>query len=194
MDPDQIQVFDRLVAVDLRERITAYLQRPIWQYGWKSNKKGDRFSYWHASIAGGDDKSRVNCEAELASSRDVEPIAEMWQCLSHGHLTGHEPLRIYANSHTFGVEGYVHIDNEDPNNYFTTIYYAHPEWHRNWAGELVFYGADQDEIIGAVYPRPGRVVTFHGNIPHAARAPSRECAALRISLVIKTQVTSRATR
>jgi SM-20-related protein len=113
-------------------------------------------------------------------------VVELWRLLQAGPLRGHQPVRVYANSHTFGVEGYVHTDNEDHENYFSTIYYAHPIWHRNWVGDTVFYTRDGTDIIGSVYPWPGRAVAFHGALPHCARAPGRDCTELRVSIVIKT--------
>lgn len=132
-------------------------------------------------------ESRVNCESELASRPPFAPVMELWKIFEQGILQGHEPIRIYANSHTYGVEGYVHTDNDDDQNYFSTIYYAHPVWHMNWCGDTVFYTRDGQDIISSVYPKPGRTVSFHGAVPHCARAPSRDCTELRISVVIKTQ-------
>jgi len=185
---DDVHVWDGLVPKPLRERIGALLQRPIWQYGWQSNNKLNRFCHWHAHFAGGGINSRRSCEEELEDKVELSPVRELWLLLSSGPLAGHEPLRVYANSHTYGIEGYVHTDNEDTENYFSTIYYAHELWHRNWAGETVFYASGGDEIISSVFPRPGRVVSFFGAIPHCARAPSRDCAELRMSLVVKTQL------
>jgi SM-20-related protein len=195
VDASEILVLDRLVPKGLRVRIGTLLRGAIWQYGWKSDSDRDAYGYWHVAFSGGDDRSRTSCEKQLAAQPDFCAINDLWRCLKHGHLAGHEPLRVYANGHTFGVEGYVHVDNADPHNYFTTLYYAHPEWRQNWAGELVFYDPKSDgDTIGVVYPKPGRVVTFHGNLPHVARAPSRECPVLRISVAIKTQIAHRASR
>ena len=183
----KVIVSDDFVPRDLQQQITEMVQGPIWQYGWRSNSRRDRFCYWHAAFAGGDGNSRVNCEEELLSKPHLAPIQKLWLQLSQGVLKGHEPLRVYANSHTYGVEGYVHRDNKDTENYFSTVYYAHPVWHKNWCGDTVFYSQNEQDIIHSVYPRPGRAVTFHGAMPHCARAPSRECTELRISVVIKTQ-------
>jgi len=181
-------VSDDFISRSLQKRITEVVQGPIWQYGWHSNSRRDRFCYWHAAFAGGSANSRVNCEEELSSKPYLAPIHELWLHLSQGALKGHEPLRVYANGHTYGVEGYVHRDNKDTENYFSTVYYAHPVWHKNWGGDTAFYSRDGQDIIHSVYPRPGRAITFHGASPHCARAPSRECAELRISVVIKTQM------
>src|SRR5438105_4229966 len=144
-------ISDDFVPRVLQLQITALTQGPIWQYGWRSNTRRDRFCYWHAPFAGGGIESRLNCEEELSGKPHLAPIYKLWQLLERGALKGHEPLRVYANGHTYGVEGYVHQDNKDTENYFSTIYYAHPVWHKNWAGDTVFYTPDGQDIIGSIY-------------------------------------------
>ncbi|GAB2575530.1 hypothetical protein ISP15_12835 [Dyella jejuensis] len=190
IDRDEVLTYDDLVPDSLQQSLTHLIQQPIWRYGWRSNKRQDRFCFWHAHFAGGDGSSRKSCEEELQQNPSAGPVQELWKFLSTGLLKGHEPLRVYANSHTFGVEGYVHTDSSDEENYFTTLYYAHPVWRKNWSGETLFFSRHNDEIIRAVYPRPGRLVCFHGAIPHMAHAPSRECPELRVSVVIKTQLSA----
>jgi SM-20-related protein len=177
-----------LVPARLQERIIRLTQGPIWQYGKRSSRANDRYAFWCAHFAGGGSASRVSCEQELAENVSAAPIFELWQALKAGPLDGHEPLRVYANAHTYGVEGYVHTDNDDTENYFSTVYYAHPVWHRNWGGETVFYAKDQSgAIVDAIYPEPGTAITFPGAIPHCAKGPTRDCIDLRITIVIKTQ-------
>lgn len=181
-------ITDDFVPRPLQSAISDVARQPIWKYGWRSNARRDRYCYWHAHVAGGDGESRANCEEELAKSQQFVAAYALFKLLQTGPLKGHEPLRVYLNSHTFGVEGFVHQDNEDTENYFSTIYYVHPVWHANWSGDTVFYNRDQTDIIASVFPRPGRAVTFHGAIPHCARAPGRDCNELRVSLVFKTQI------
>jgi SM-20-related protein len=180
-------VTDDFAPLQLQKAVSELTRTPIWQYGWRSNSRRDRYCYWHSHIAGGDGQSRANCEDELAASQKFSAAYAVFKLLQQGPLKGHEPLRVYLNSHTFGVEGYVHQDNKDTENYFSTVYYAHPVWHQNWSGDTVFYTRDESDILTSVFPRPGRAVTFHGAIPHCARAPSRDCNELRVSLVFKTQ-------
>ncbi|WP_285318242.1 2OG-Fe(II) oxygenase [Stenotrophomonas maltophilia group sp. Smal35] len=187
-DLGDVDVVDDLVPDELRRDILRLVRKPIWAYGWKSVKSEDRFSFWHAHFAGGDKESRQGCLAELAANEAARPIHELWECLSQTVLAGHEPLRVYANAHTYGVEGYVHTDNADKENYFTVVYYAHGIWHPNWSGETAFVVPETGDITHAVYPRPGRLVVFRGATPHVARSPSRDCPELRITVVFKTQL------
>lgn len=180
-------ITDDFAPLPLQQAMSELTRNSIWKYGWRSNARRDRYCYWHAHIAGGDGESRINCEAELASKTQFAAAYALFKLLQLGPLRGHELLRVYLNSHTFGVEGYVHQDNKDTENYFSTVYYAHPVWHQNWSGDTVFFNRDESDILTSVFPRPGRAVTFHGAIPHCARAPSRDCNELRVSLVFKTQ-------
>ncbi|WP_343725354.1 2OG-Fe(II) oxygenase [Herbaspirillum huttiense] len=180
-------VTDDFVPTQLQHALSEMIRQPIWKYGWRSNTRRDRYCYWHAHVAGGDGAARIDCEPELAAQPAYSSIYALFKILQAGPLRGHEPVRVYMNSHTFGVEGYVHQDNADTENYFSTVYYAHPVWHQNWSGETVFYNRDESDILTSVFPRPGRAVTFHGAVPHCARAPSRDCNELRVSIVIKTQ-------
>lgn len=177
-----IQVLDELVPVGLRADIQKLVRGPIWAYGWKSVKDRDPFPFWHAHFAGADDLS--SCEDELTRNQTVKPIQALWKLLSGGILKGHTMVRAYANGHTYGGEGYIHLDSLDPR-YFTTIYYAHAAWEPDWAGETVFF--ENGSTTGtAVIPSPGRLVFFPGSVPHVARSASRSCPELRVSVVIKT--------
>ena len=185
---NDIIIHDDVIPIDLQKRIADFVRLPIWGYGWRSNGGQDRYSFWHAHFAGKDTKNRESCLPDLIDNEIAAPIAALWDFLSKELLRGHVPLRVYANAHTYGVEGYVHTDSTDEENYFTTIYYAHQVWRRNWSGEIVFFSKENDDIVKAIAPRPGRLVFFPGSILHKAQAPSRECPELRISIVIKTQL------
>ncbi|MEH6418615.1 2OG-Fe(II) oxygenase [Pseudomonas sp. CGJS7] len=190
-DLGDVAIYDDIVPVDLQRSILKLVRRPIWAYGWKSVKAANRFCFWHAHFAGGEEDSRASCEDELAGNALAAPVHELWKLLSANILKGHEPMRVYANGHTYGVEGYVHTDSTDEQNYFTTIYYAHAAWEPDWAGETVFFHWGSDDISKAVNPKPGRVVQFRGATAHAARSPSRDCPELRICVVFKTQLSSK---
>jgi SM-20-related protein len=181
-----VQYFDDLVSEPLRNQLNDLTRSPIWAYGWRSNLNDDKFCYWHSHFAG-TLEGRTNCEDEFKDEPLLLPVYELWKVLKGSFLEDHEPVRVYANAHTFGVEGYVHRDHSDTENYFSTIYYGHSRWDKNWAGETVFFSESGEDIVEAVYPKPGRVVSFGGSIPHCARAPSRDCPELRVSIVFKTQ-------
>lgn len=184
----EVAIFDDAVGEDVRMDILRLVRRPIWAYGWKSIRESDRYGFWHAHFAGGAERDEDDCSDALANNAAAAPIHALWMHLSRTCLKGHVPVRVYANAHTYGVEGYVHVDSVDEVNHFTTIYYAHGAWDNNWAGETIFYSADAEDITQAVYPRPGRIAIFRGATPHVARSVSRDCPELRITVVIKTRL------
>jgi SM-20-related protein len=184
---DRVQVHDGLIPVGLQEHLTALVTKPIWAHGWKSNAENDKYSFWHAHFAGGDLHNRVSCETELDEKGPVA-VARLWDLLRKTILQGHEPLRAYGNAHTFGCEGYIHVDNRDSDNYFSTIIYTNKNWKAWWGGETLFYGLDQKDIIKACAALPFRIVTFPGHIPHKANAPARDVPDLRTCIVFKSHL------
>lgn len=123
-------------------------------------------------------------EAELAA---IPLLQGLWRGLKDGPLAGHALTRCYANGYPWGTEGGLHRDAVQAGHY-TSIYYPHLEWSPNWAGETVFFDDAEQDIIAAVHPRPNRLAVFPGTIPHVARAISRACPDLRITLMFKTFV------
>lgn len=180
-----ISVLDDFVPSHLRLSLSALTERNIWRYGWKASPTQTGYHFWHSHFAGDNDDSEASCEAELYDRPLMAPMVALWELIRDNLAVGHVPVRVYANGHTFGGDGHLHTDNERPG-HFTSIYYAHADWHVNWGGETVFFDPAGEDVIKSVYPRPGRLVHFPGNIPHAARSPSRDCPALRAVFVVKT--------
>ncbi|MEO7099186.1 MAG: trigger factor [Luteolibacter sp.] len=94
-------------------------------------------------------------------------------------------VRQYGNGHTYGLGGQPHLD-DDREGTFTLLYYPMPEWKPEWQGETVFHD-ETGEIDMSVTPRPNRAVFFDARIPHAGRAPSRSCPALRVTVAFKLE-------
>lgn len=186
-DRDRIEIWDHAVPRELQVRLSGLVDLNIWRYGWKASPDQTGYGFWHSHFGGDDDRKDDSCEHDLLGRPLIAPVLELWRRLEAGPLAGHVPVRVYANGHTFGGDGHLHRDHSDPD-HFTTIYYAHPEWKPNWAGETVFFNAAQDDILRSVYPAPGRLVHFPGRIMHAARSPGRDCPVLRAVFVIKSRL------
>jgi len=183
-----IEVWDDAAPRDLQIRLAGLMDLNIWRYGWKASREQTAYGFWHSHFGGDDNDAAItDCEHDLVGRPLVSPVLELWRMLQAGPLLGHVPVRVYANAHTYGGDGHLHRDQTAPG-HFTTIYYAHTEWHPNWAGETVFFNEAGDEIVKAVFPKPGRLVHFPGNIQHAARSPGRECPALRSVVVFKSRL------
>lgn len=186
-DHERIELWDDAVPGDLQMRLAGLMDLNIWRYGWKASSEQTSYGFWHSHFGGDDDLESSSCEHDLLGRPLVKPVLDLWRMLEAGPLQGQVLVRAYANGHTFGGDGHLHRDHKDPG-HFTTIYYAHPAWEPNWAGETVFFNRAQDDIIRAVFPKPGRMVHFPGHIMHAARSPGRECSALRTVVVLKSRL------
>lgn len=183
-----VEVWDDAVPKELQIRLSGLMDLNIWRYGWKASHEQTAYGFWHSHFGGDDgDASHANCEPDLIGRALMAPVLELWRMLQAGPLEGHVPTRVYANGHTFGGDGHLHRDHASPT-HFTTIYYAHPDWRANWAGETVFFDEAQEHVVASVFPKPGRLAHFPGNILHAARSPGRECPALRSVIVFKSRL------
>jgi SM-20-related protein len=190
--PRGFLVLDGAVDAERQQSVNSFLNRPGWNFGWKSNKATDSFAFWHKHFAGniqpdhlGPEGAQYDCVDEL--KRAAPLLRQFWEWLSHGMLAGHRLVRCYANGQPFGAEGTLHTDSVSDLS-FTTIYYPHEKWDVNWGGETLFFNREKTDIIAAIYPRPNRLLMFPGTIPHVARGVARICPVLRITLMFKTEL------
>jgi SM-20-related protein len=179
-------IIDEFIDEETFELVAQMFQEASWKFGWRSNTVGDASMHWNKHFAGGGKSTRRPCDDELASNGDARPVWHIWTTIKEKLLPEHVLLRCYGNAHTFGLDGSIHKDNPDDVNMVTTLVYCHRLWPLPWGGETLFYSDDCENIDTIVFPKPGRLVVFPGNIPHAARSPTRVCRDLRISLVFKS--------
>lgn len=168
---NSIEVHDDLISRELVNALFESIHQPVYKFGQKSNA-GDDFGFWIANI---DDATRNSVPALRALWELVEGTITQGRC-------GLE--RMYVNAYSYGDCPTVHVDHSEQG-HFTVLYYANYEWNYNWSGETVFYNSAKDEIIRAVYPRPGRIAVFDSRIPHVAREPNRICPVVRYTIAMK---------
>lgn len=186
-DHPRVRILDGLASPDLAERLSAMADRNVWKYSWRPNGAGFGYAFWNCDFAGDTDSNMGDCLPELQGRPFVEPILTLWGRLAETIAQGHTLVRVYANGHTYGGGGDIHLDNAPDPSLWTFVYYAHRRWEPNWGGETLIMDDDGVEIAEAVQPRPGRVSWFRGDNPHCARPPSRECPVLRVVYVFKTR-------
>jgi hypothetical protein len=179
-----IHINDFLDAHELENLQVFFEENVSWTYGWQSVVGEAPFSHWNHDFLKTKRLNQEDCAAALTGDGQLAVLASLWKKLEERVLHGHALVRCYANAHTYGIEGYPHVDAKIPGN-FTTIFYLNPVWKPDWAGETVFLNAEND-IERAVLPRPGRMISFDGTIAHAARAVSRSCPAMRVTLMFKS--------
>jgi hypothetical protein len=169
--PDPVlEILDTLAAPQLHEAAWQECNRKAWYFGNVSNDKHET-PFWKMELDG---VAAFDAIWEAARPRCEE--------LAGGPL---RVVRQYANGHTYGLGGSPHLDDSRPGTY-TLLYYPMPVWEHLWEGETVFYD-EAGEVALAVRPKPNRAVFFDSRIPHAGRAPSRLCTALRVTVAFKLE-------
>jgi SM-20-related protein len=182
-----ISRYDLKLDEHFRRQLYQFLAGPGWTWGWKSNVK-NQFAFWHKHFAGNirpdheKGGEQYDCLTELEGRAPL--VVHLWKIIAP---PGHTLMRCYANGQPYGTEGGIHTDSVSDKS-FTLIYYPHLAWWPDWGGETVFFNQDWTDTIDCVFPRPGRLIIFNGTIPHVARAVSRTCPEMRITLMFKTEV------
>jgi SM-20-related protein len=167
-DKPFLHVIDKLAPDDLHQAVWDSCMSKNWYFGHGS---GDNrgVSFWKMDLD--DDPAttrlwehaRADCESRIGRSLKM--------------------LRQYANGHTYGLGGGVHLDDDRERTY-TLLYYPMLAWQTEWDGETV-YQDQNGEVMLAVKPVPNRAVLFDARIPHAGRAPSRFYGGLRVTVAFK---------
>lgn len=161
---------------DLLKQVHSVIKRVPWKYGWASNRNIE-FTHWNHDFAGADSDNGIDRADRLSG-----PIQAAWDHLQKEYLGPQALLRCYTNSHTYGVEGYPHVDSKRTADH-TIVIYMTPDWQRNWGGETVVY--EGDRIVHAELPQFNNAVIFPGAAWHCARSVTRICPAQRITLMFK---------
>jgi hypothetical protein len=170
MSERRFEILDDVAAAELHRAAWQACNRKAWYFGNASNDE-HATPFWKMDLDG---VAAFDALWEAARSR--------CEALAGGPL---RVIRQYANGHTYGLGGSAHHDDTRPGT-FTLLYYPMPAWEHDWDGETVFFDA-AGEVTQAVRPRPNRAVFFDSRIPHAGRAPSRSCMALRVTVAFKLE-------
>jgi hypothetical protein len=179
----KLKVVDDFVEPAL---LAHHFKGEVWSYGWRSNTGAHETPFWHIHFCGSRRPDEYFRQDELlASDPKLAAIASVWANIRDQFTPDYQLVRCYANGHTYGLDGHVHRDAKPGEDALTALVYVNPTWSAEWAGETIFIG-DSGECE-AVIPRPGRLIVFDGTVKHVARSVSRECPALRMTLVFKLQ-------
>ena len=171
------------VPHELLEPAQSWLDRGAWTHGWPSDKSVP-FGHWNLDITNSGHLNTIDVVQLLP-----EVFKPIWEFLrpkdpQGNNLENTTLIRSYANKHTYGTEGYRHVDTTRPSDH-TCVIYLNKKWEAQWGGETTFYNTSKTEIINAVLPKYGRAITFPGTVPHCARALSRICPEVRTTLMFK---------
>ena len=152
MPAGTLQFFDNLLSAEAWGAVWATCSSSNWAFGHSSVTVEDP-AFW---------------KMELDSDPTVSTIWQVAQPLCE-RIAGHSlrVIRQYANGHTYGLGGQIHVDDQRADHY-TLLYYPMPEWRAAWGGETVFYHPSGD-LAAAVAPASNRAVFFDSRIAHAGR-------------------------
>jgi SM-20-related protein len=175
-------IFDDLVPSSLYQALIDASLTLDWQFGWMT-PSNPNMRYWHHEVGYG---MKHNTD-DVSDRVDKHPIRafSLYKTWLQTHLlpAGSSILRFYLNGHTFGSEGWPHIDSDRPGE-VTIVLYLNSEWKPHWGGETVLFDANGD-ISSATLPRPNRLLCFPANQLHAPRPVSKTFDDLRVVLVVK---------
>ncbi len=181
MQYTKLKVIDDFVDLST---MAHHFRGEVWSYGWKSNVGAEETPFWHIHFCGSRQPDEfVRQDELLAENRRLSAISAVWERIKDEVAPDYHLVRCYANGHTYGLDGHVHRDAKPGEDALTALVYINSTWRPEWAGETVFIG--EDGRCEAVMPRPGRMIVFDGTVQHVARSPSRDCPALRMTLVFK---------
>ncbi len=144
---------------------------PRWYFGNRSSDTQASRPFWKMDLDDVDAVDRL--------WRHAKPVCE--------RLT-ESPLRVvrqYGNGHTYGLGGQPHYDDVRAGT-FTLLYYPMPRWEPAWEGETLFFNP-AGHVAAGVAIAPNRAVLFDSRMSHSARAPSRDCPELRVTLAFKLE-------
>jgi hypothetical protein len=169
-------ILEHAIPVDIFQELTQLVKNSPWKHGWHSNRSIG-FPHWNVDYAGANAANGLDI-----SDRIHGRMRDAWQYLESTHFPGARLVRCYANSHTYGIEGYPHQDSRRANER-TVVVYCNPKWRREWGGETLLY--DQDNIVLAQLPHYNTALIFDSRQWHCARGVTRICPELRITLMFK---------
>lgn len=80
--------------------------------------------------------------------------------------------RCLLNNFKVGDHPCYHKDSPRNDGSQTFMVYPNKVWELNWGGVTTF-ADDNDNVIAAANPKPGRIVIFNGNINHCGVSPTK---------------------
>ena len=176
LKPRIIKTIDGLVEEAHVQEIYENLMSPVYSCIGLSNYD-DKFPFWVVRL-------------ENKDINEVPAFLKLWKIIDETICQGkYEPYHTLVNANNFGDCPMVHTDlpTDKSKDCYTIIYYAHNNWHHDWAGETVIMNDAKNDIIESVYPRPGRITVFDSAMPHVARTPTRICTQLRLTVAFRVK-------
>lgn len=171
---DDPVVIDDFYDSNTLEFLQKEVASPKWEFGQRSVPE-TQFPMWY---------QKIYYAGDTISNFFYRAIADKF-CRTvndyFGEYVGIERIMLCGN--TYGQDGDVHRDRQEPGNY-TGVLHITPNFKPHWGGETVIY----TDPITTVEFKPNRMIIFPSNIPHIGKDPIRSCGQLRSVLSLMAQV------
>lgn len=174
IDERPVAVYDGLVAIDDLKQYTEALRRAPFTRTESATPDTADYRHWVSEMAVPNLQHLPLWHATQRALLDFTPGVT------------YRPYRAYTNHAAFGDMLFTHTDCLPEADELTALWFLCDRWELEWGGETVFFDATGDLAFSA-YPRPGRLVIFHGAIRHAGRPPNRVCYAPRYTFALKLE-------
>jgi hypothetical protein len=167
---DNLTTYDNMFDDDSFAKIITTLQEPKWEYGHTSYHHTDPnyalcSKFWKRDLS--DDLFFTDYLLNKIQEKTQQSFT-----LEH----------VYANGHTYGLDGIFHQDHYDEQGR-TFLLYANAQWANEWGGGTQFYTDDTE--LRTVMFQPNRGMLFPGVVYHSAAPTTRLFNDLRITVAWK---------
>ena len=162
-----IKYWDGMFDASYRNHAYSFMSKSMFKIGWQDSFaiETSNNQYLHSEYSN-EDMDRLGMLQKLDNSEA--------QSMLEGYLLTRSVVNL-------SVPSDVHW-NHTHRGQRILLYYANISWNHEWAGETVFYDEDCYEITKAISYKPGRLVLFDGDIPHAIRPQSSAAPHYRFTL------------
>jgi hypothetical protein len=144
---------------------------------------GSRWTFGHTSLGKGHPEYHTNTPFwKIDFAEDPFVCDHLLNKIQKKLNTRFRLQHAYANGHTFGQDGSIHVDAQTDNGR-TLLLYVNPKWHPMLGGETNFY--INDGGVHGVFPKENKAVLFPGKIPHCAAPCTRHFKGLRVTVAWK---------
>tara|TARA_Y100001937_G_scaffold108845_1_gene152878 strand:+ start:1602 stop:2258 length:657 start_codon:yes stop_codon:yes gene_type:complete len=162
----------------------------------RSGQKGPGIISWVKNILNWDsddgslEETIAKVEKEYDGAVEKYPFLDQSVQLIHT-LAGpnFKMLRGWFNGQTFGLGDDIHRDvqliDQELGQFVTFIFFCNHVWENEWGGETLIYDPNYD-ALGAITPRPGRMVAFDSRLLHKGHPPARHIVDLRLTFALHT--------
>jgi SM-20-related protein len=155
---------------------------------WERFKSHELDMHWYYPVAYAEKPYEDDVEPKLDElDSALRPISECWAQIKATYAYSVRLYECMISANTFGTEGRVHqdiLEEGKRSRHHIALVYCNRDWNIDWAGETLVFD-DNNEIVAAVMPRPGRVMKISGDPVHVGRSVSRICPTDRRVLVFK---------